>query len=165
MKASKFRAFLGSRVRTAEAAFLILAAVLAIALAAHAGAATPSDPTGDWWTPDHDGVVHFGPCGGAFCGTIVGVSDWRRDGTAATDIYGRSQCHLTIVQNLLPGDDGRRHGTVTDPTDGKSYNAIVWIGEDGALRLRGYVGLQLFGETKKWDRFTGKVAPDCHYTG
>jgi uncharacterized protein (DUF2147 family) len=148
-------------VRTAEAAAAVLATLL---LSAAPLRAESADPRGDWYTEDHRGVIHFGPCGAYLCGTVEGISDWQKDGSAPTDVHGRSQCHLAIIEHLRPGDDGRLHGTVTDPTDGKTYSAIVWIGDDGALRLRGYIGLPVLGSTQRWEKFPGRVGRDCHFT-
>jgi uncharacterized protein (DUF2147 family) len=141
-------------------------ALLLLTCRLDAAAQTPphSNTQGDWFTEDHRGVVHVGPCGAVLCGTVVGVSDFRADGSAITDVHGRSQCDLAIIRGMVPGDDNRLHGTVTDPTDGKTYSAELWVGEDGALRLRGFIGLELFGSTQRWEKFSGHLRPDCHFT-
>ena len=150
-------------MRTVKAASLI-ALLLAGAPAAQAAPSVGADTAGNWFTEDHDGVIHVGPCGAAYCGTVVGVSDWQKDGSAPVDVHGRSQCQLVIIKHMVMGDDGRRHGTVTDPTDGKTYDAQLWVGDDGALRLRGYIGLPILGSTQRWEKFGGHLKPDCHFT-
>jgi uncharacterized protein (DUF2147 family) len=151
-------------VPTARHAALGVAAALA-AWPALADSAPRTDTAGYWYTEDHRGVIRVAPCGGgAYCGMVVGVSDWRKDGSAPVDVDGRSQCQLVIIKNMVMGDDGRRHGTVTDPTDGKTYDAILWVGDDGVLRLRGYIGLPALGSTQHWEHFPGHVRPDCHFT-
>jgi len=127
-------------------------------------AAPPRDPTGDWFTEGRKGVIHVGPCGAVYCGAIVGISDWPSDGSPPKDNEGRSQCQLVIIHDMKPGDDGRRHGTVTDPRNGKIYTAELWIAEDGDLSLRGYIGLPMFGSTQHWTKFSGKRQPDCHFS-
>ncbi len=37
-------------------------------------------------------------------------------------------------------------GKVYAPDDGKTYNGYLWL-EDGVLKMRGYVGIPLFGRT------------------
>jgi uncharacterized protein (DUF2147 family) len=127
-------------------------------------AAPPRDPTGDWFTEDKTGVIHVGPCGTDICGSIVGISKWAPDGSPPKDTEGRSQCQLVFIHDMKPGDDGRRHGTVTDPRDGKTYTAQLWIDGEGDLRLRGYIGLPILGSTQIWTKFTGKRQPDCHFS-
>jgi uncharacterized protein (DUF2147 family) len=124
---------------------------------------TPASPVGRWSTEDHGGVVQIAPCGGALCGTIVGLNTFR-NGVAPRDVHGGSQCHLALLDDLKfhPGD-GRWHGTVTNPIDGRTYDAEVWVPQDGTLRLRGYVGVPLLGSTQYWQPFVGTVDSDCHF--
>ena len=166
---SNSHAYPGCLVPTASAARFVAYAVALVVLAASgaARAATPppviAQTEGDWFTEDHRGVVRVAPCGDAICGTIVAQSDFRPDGSAMLDATGRSQCHLAFIRGMRPGDDGRLHGTVTDPRDNTTYNAIMWLGDDGALRLRGYLAVPLLGSTERWERFHGAVADNCHF--
>jgi uncharacterized protein (DUF2147 family) len=114
-------------------------------------------------TEDGRGVIEFRPCGSAICGYIEGISGFPPDGSTLRDVYGTPQCHLTLLRGLRLDDDGRYHGTVTNPETGRSYAAEVWVPPDGTLRLRGYIGLDLLGVTQLWPPFHGLVQPDCHY--
>ena len=157
----------GCRVRIARAllALAALAGVPALADHARAQAATQTagtDLLGAFMTEDRQGVVRLEPCGDAYCGRVIGISDFPPGGLR--DNHGVPQCQLVILHDLRRGEDGRWHGTITNPDDGRTYNAIVWVAPDGDMRLRGYVGLPLFGSTQHWPRFTGKVSRDCHIT-
>jgi hypothetical protein len=45
------------------------------------------------------------------------------------------------------------NGTILDPRDGSVYNSKMEVTEDGRkLKLRGYVGIPLFGQTQVWKR-------------
>ncbi len=137
--------------------------LVALGLMAASGAQAARSPLGLWLTEDRGGVISFQPCGSAVCGVIVGLSDWPANGDVKRDWRGRPQCHSILLDRLRPQQDGRLHGTVTNPEDGKTYSAEVWVPADGALRLRGYVGLPLFGSTETWPAFHGHVRPDCHF--
>ena len=120
---------------------------------------------GAWMTEDRQGVVRIEPCAGdgrEFCGRVIGISDFPAGGLR--DIHGTRQCGLVILRNLLPGEEDRRRGSITNPDDGRVYGAIVWVAADGDLRLRGFVGLPMLGSTQHWPRFRGSVTPDCHFT-
>jgi uncharacterized protein (DUF2147 family) len=139
--------------------------VLACLLAASPAAATPTSPEGFWSTEDHGGVIQIRPCGATLCGIIVGLSAWPAGGGVLRDVHGTPQCHLQLLAHLrLHQDDQRWHGTVTNPQDGRTYDAEVWVPDDGVLRLRGYIGLPLLGSTQHWDKFAGRVDPDCHFS-
>ena len=95
-------------------------------LAGQAAAASPGGALlGQWMTEDRAGVVKIEPCGAAYCGRVVGVSDFPPGGLR--DIHGAPQCGLVIIKDLVPTDDGRRHGTITNPDDGKTYDTILWV--------------------------------------
>ncbi len=144
------------------ARFIVLLVILAAALTP-AGAASARAPVGYWFTEDLGGIVEVRPCGGdVLCGTIVGLRDWPPSGKRL-DWRGNPQCHFPLLRNLRPQDDGRWHGTVTNPEDGRTYTAEVWVADDGLMRLRGYIGLPIFGSTQRWRPSPTGAAPDCHY--
>ncbi len=142
---------------------LLAVLVLAAAALAPAGQARAQGPSGYWFTEDLGGIVEIRPCGaGTLCGTIVGLRDWPANGQRL-DWQGGPQCRFPLLRNLHLQDDGRWHGTVTNPEDGRTYTAEVWVPSDGALRLRGYVGLPIFGSTQRWPPSPTGARPDCHY--
>ena len=143
-----------------KAAGLLLMLVAAVA---PAGAALARAPVGYWFTEDLGGIVQIQACGEAvLCGTIVGLRDWPASGQRL-DWRGGPQCRFPLLRNLRAQEDGRWHGTVTNPEDGRTYTAEVWVPEDGVLRLRGYVGLPIFGSTQRWRPSPTGARPDCHY--
>jgi len=150
-----------------QAALLLLLGCLTqlVPARATADAAAPSlSPLGYWYTQDHRGVIQIRPCGADLCGYIEGISGFPPDGHVLRDIHGTPQCHLELLGNLrFHPADGRWHGSVTNPEDGQTYDAELWVPADRTLRLRGYVGIPLLGVTQLWPPFAGTVAPDCHY--
>jgi uncharacterized protein (DUF2147 family) len=156
---------LGSMLRRAKSlTFFCGAVTLAIGLIASAASAAPgSSPSGTWWTANGHGVIAIEPCGDALCGRIVGI-DRDPAEPMPTDVHGRPQCGLTIITNEKPEADGTWLGNVTDPRDGTTYHAKLWVDADGNLNLRGYIGIPLLGSTQTWRKFTGHLAPQCGLT-
>ncbi len=143
--------------------FTLTCLVLAVGImltVALARAATMDNPVGTWLTANGQGVVAIEPCGEAVCGRIVGIDRAPGD-PMPTDINGRPQCGLTIITNETPAGDGTWFGRVTDPRDGRSYRAKLWLDQDGNLHLRGFLGIPLLGATQVWHRFTGRLTAEC----
>ncbi len=155
-----------ARCVQAAAALLLLGGLAMIPGARATDAAAPPSlsPRGYWYTQDHRGVIQIRPCGNNLCGYIEGISGFPPNGGVLRDVHGTPQCHLELLGNLkFHPDDGRWHGSVTNPEDGQTYDAEVWVPPDHTMRLRGYVGLPLLGVTQLWPPFAGTVARDCHY--
>jgi uncharacterized protein (DUF2147 family) len=142
-------------------ALLWRTAALAVALTTSAALAVPStSPCGNWLTANGHGVIQITECGTALCGRIVGV-DRTPSEPMPLDVYGHPLCGLTIITNERPETDGTWLGEITDPRDGGRYQAKLWIDQDGALRLRGFIGIPALGATQTWHKFTGHLASDC----
>ncbi len=117
-------------------------------------------PIGAWLTAKGNAVVRIMPCGDVLCGEIAGIA--RAPGAPMpTDVEGRPQCGLVIIQGERPEGDGSWVGTVTDPRDGASFGARLRVDEAGNLRLRGFFAVPLLGETQTWHRFTGELGAEC----
>jgi uncharacterized protein (DUF2147 family) len=59
---------------------------------------------------------------------------------------------LTIMWGLSYDGKVWDHGQIMDPKDGKVYRCKVELDSDGALKVRGYLGVAAFGRTQKWYR-------------
>ena len=145
----------------AAAHAIIRASFVALGLATMPAAAQPAPtPLGTWATANGHGVIEIAQCGEALCGQIVGI-DRAPAEPMPTDVNGNPQCHLTIIKNEKPEPDGTWLGEVTDPRDGNAYHAELWIGADGNLRVRGFIGIPLLGATQTWHKFTGHLTAEC----
>ena len=150
---------MSSYVRT----FTMTGCAVIIAIAAVMSSATARAsrlPVGNWSTANGHGVIAIAQCGDALCGRIVGI-DRRPGDPMPTDVSGRSQCGLTIITNERPDAGDTWLGEVTDPRDGGTYQAKLWLDEAGNLRLRGFIGIPLLGATQVWHPFTGHLTADC----
>ena len=103
-------------------------------------------------------MIDIAACGDALCGRIVGM---KYTGAMPTDYWHRPQCGLGLLYDLKPGESAW-NGRVLDPTSGKMYAARVSVPDPGTLKLRGYIGLELFGGTVTWTRYDGgPIGPAC----
>lgn len=136
----------------------LLAALLV--LVASAIAATPA-PQGVWLTEDEDGAVDIYDCAGLLCGRIAWQkSPLRADGSPDIDdrnptpsLRQRPICGLQIIGELTPSGPGTWDGGwIYDPDSGKTYHVKLTMESGDTLRLRGYIGVPLLGETQLWRR-------------
>ncbi|GAB6966047.1 hypothetical protein JCM25156A_00840 [Komagataeibacter kakiaceti JCM 25156] len=130
---------------------------------AHAESQNPGaqpDVIGRWMTKDHDGVFEINRCGQELCGRLAGL---RYTTEMPRDKRGEPECNLPMLNGFTPDSDSPGHwnGRVTDPDTGHVYHAKLWVSQNGDLKLRGFVGVPLFGETETWSRYTGTIGPAC----
>lgn len=50
------------------------------------------------------------------------------------------------------GDEEWRGGIIYDPESGKAYSSYMYLNDKNTLKVRGYVGISLFGRTEMWTR-------------
>jgi uncharacterized protein (DUF2147 family) len=148
----------------------LVAALLLGALVSPASAQQPS-VMGTWLTASGKAQVRIGPCpepaNGPICGFIVGLFNPKGpDGTvvtpeAATDYHntnpalrGRKVLGMPLIWGFKKTSDPNsfEDGQIYNGENGKIYNANISLQPDGKLRLRGYVGSPMFGETQIWTR-------------
>ena len=124
--------------------FLAPLALLAL-MASASLAATPTDAQGLWLSADKAAVIRFAPCAdlpSALCGRIV----WDKDAGTPADACG------TVIARLNEfSDDAWRKGWVLDPRTNKRFKGVLRVQGD-ALLLRGFVGVEVLGETEQMSR-------------
>lgn len=70
------------------------------------------------------------------------------------ELRGRPILDLRLMTGFRFADGGWKGGRIYDPETGKTYKGVIRLDEDGALRLRGYIGIPLLGRTTVWLRAT-----------
>jgi uncharacterized protein (DUF2147 family) len=140
-----------------------LALLSAVSVGARPGRADDSQVFGPWLTESKRGVVDIFPCGDKVCGKLVWMIEPIRRGAPAVDDYNptpelrqRPLCGLVMLGDFH--ETAPKHwedGWIYDPDSGKTYRANMTLEENGMLRLRGYVGIPLFGESQHWTRADG----------
>lgn len=145
----------------------------ALALLAVPVSAQQSGVMGTWLTASGVGQVKIGPCAdaasGAICGTIVGLVDPKGPNgivvapEAAIDyrnedpaLRGRKMIGIPLIWGFKATSDANtfESGQIYNGENGKTYSANISLQPDGKLRLRGYVGSPMLGETQLWTRIS-----------
>jgi uncharacterized protein (DUF2147 family) len=142
---------------------LVVALIAVLPVVAPSHAAPPQPPVlGHWLSEGRDAVIEIFPCGDdTLCGRLTwfapGPDDAKNppmDGNNPDlSLRFRPLCGLVILKGFKPSGEGEwNDGSVYDPDNGKTYRATMTLVDDGTLRLRGYIGIPLFGETQAWTR-------------
>lgn len=120
------------------------------------------DIIGFWLSEKETGVIEISKNDGKFEGKLVWIKDIH-DGKVKDkfDIEnpdeGKRKVSLMGLKNLHgfkydKGDQEWTGGKIYDPKSGKTYSAYMELESDQQLKLRGYVGISLFGRTSMWSR-------------
>ena len=60
---------------------------------------------------------------------------------------------MTIMSGFTYDGDGRwSGGRIYDPNSGKTYKATIRQVDANTIKLRGYIGISLFGRSDTWTR-------------
>jgi uncharacterized protein (DUF2147 family) len=148
-----------------------LLAAVALCLVAATTSAQQGTVMGTWLTASGVAQVRIGPCpdaaSGPLCGFVVGLINPKGpDGQVvapdvATDyrnesptLRSRKVIGMPLIWGFKKTADPNvfEDGKIYNGENGKTYNANISLQPDGKLRLRGYVGTPMFGETQLWTR-------------
>jgi uncharacterized protein (DUF2147 family) len=147
-----------------------LPSMLLIMLGLPASAQAPT-VMGVWLTASKSAEIRLAPCAdaahGPLCGTVIRLIDPKdADGKPlvpdqVTDLHNadsklreRKVIGMVLLYDFKtgPAPNAYEGGTIYNGENGKTYNATLGLQADGTLRLRGYVGTPLLGETQIWTR-------------
>ena len=125
-------------------------------------ASAAEDPVhGLWLTENGKAIVEFSPCGSKTCGRMVWVANPRDDnGDLKRDVNNqdgtkrdRTLCGLPLLGGLDLAKNGAWDGGwIYNPRDGSTYGAEIEAVSGTKLKVRGYLGLSLFGKSQVWTR-------------
>jgi len=153
------------RKATVRTGLLVLGVLVGVVSGAHAqaGAAGPGKADailGVWQTHgDKPAKIQIYLSAGRYYGKIISLRDPLENGKPVVDknnpdVAKRGQPVIGLV--LLTGftfdSDEWNDGHIYDPESGKTYSCILTLKDANTLRVRGYVGISMFGRTEVWTR-------------
>jgi uncharacterized protein (DUF2147 family) len=132
--------------------------ILSILLLSTTGWAERNDVQGRWLTQEKDGWIAIKIVGDSLIGSIAGSpsDDEERefdDLNPDPALRSRPLQGLAIMTGFEYEGDGRwSGGKVYDPNSGKTYKCTLTQLDADTLRIRGYIGVSLFGRSETWTR-------------
>jgi uncharacterized protein (DUF2147 family) len=119
-------------------------------------AATPpgSAILGEWWTEGKEGRIRFVR---AEDGTYQGILVWGSNPGKDVNNKDPKRRNLSVLGSVLIWhlryDDGEYvDGYIYNPRDGDTYRIDAELMARNALKIRGYLGIRLFGQSQTWAR-------------
>ncbi len=118
---------------------------------------------GQWIPPEEDSRLEVYDCGdNRICGRIIWLREPNQeDGTPKVDTLNLNEAERgrPVLGMIFLSDfvlDSNKHnrwksGKIYNPRNGRLYKATMTIKGD-VLKVRGYVGVPLIGETQVWTR-------------
>ncbi|AWA31189.1 DUF2147 domain-containing protein [Flavobacterium magnum] len=117
--------------------------------------------TGKWKTIDDEtgkalGVVEIYEKNGKVYGRVLEILNPKdRNKTCANcsgDDRDKPILGLTIIKGLKKDGEEYNGGKILDPKSGKLYKCYINLENKDKLKVRGYIGISLFGRTQYWHR-------------
>ena len=122
---------------------------------------------GRWLTQEKDGWIRVELVGDSLEGRIAGAppgSPSERefdDRNPDPSLRTRKLDGLAIMTGFEYAGDGRwKNGTVYDPNSGKTYRCTLTLLDADTVKIRGYIGVSLFGRSETWTRDDPAVGDD-----
>jgi uncharacterized protein (DUF2147 family) len=116
---------------------------------------------GQWKTVDDQNgkaksIVEIYQENGKLFGKIIEIVDQTKQEKVCQDCEGSNKGKkikgLVILENLIKKGFNWEDGTILDPNSGKVYKCTLSLVNENKLKVRGYVGISLFGRTQYWQR-------------
>lgn len=119
-----------------------------------AATAPPDAIIGEWWTEGKEGRIRFvrGP-DGTYSGILAGGNDPGTDvNNKDPALRKRPLLGSVLMWNLHPEDGEYVDGYVYNPRNGETYRMKAKVTGKTTLRIRGYLGISLLGQSQTWTR-------------
>jgi uncharacterized protein (DUF2147 family) len=107
---------------------------------------------GVYWSPKKDAKIEIFKRDNRYYGRSVWVASMRKDVMNPDEaLRNREVLGIELLTGFSFADDSYTNGKIYDPESGKTYECKMTLTEN-RLKVRGYIGISLFGRTETFDR-------------
>lgn len=128
-----------------------ISALLTMAVAQTKGTAA-DNIIGTYWSPKKDAKIEIYKKGDKYFGksiwTLTKMKDVKNPNTSLRE---RDLVGVELITNFIYKDGAYQDGEIYDPESGKTYDCKINFSGNN-LKVRGYVGISLFGRTETFER-------------
>ncbi|MEO5683206.1 MAG: DUF2147 domain-containing protein [Chitinophagaceae bacterium] len=113
---------------------------------------SPDQIIGFYWSPDKDAKIEIYMRGQLYFGRFMWLANPRKDvNNPEKALQARNVLGLELLTRFVWNNGIYSGGEIYDPQTGKTYACKLSI-EGNKLKVRGYVGISLFGRTAYFER-------------
>jgi len=109
-------------------------------------------------TQKDESIIEIYQEDGKFYGKIIQLLNPKTKDATCENCKGKNKNKpikgLVIINGLKKEGDEWSGGKVLDPKNGKNYKCYITLQDENTMKLRGYIGISLFGRTAYWYRVT-----------
>ncbi|WP_396191849.1 DUF2147 domain-containing protein [Flavobacterium sp.] len=135
---------------------LFLMLLLVVGMATTAKAQTKSDAiVGEWLNEEKDTKFQIFKKDNKYFGKVIWGTGGEEKDVKNPDVKLRNRelTGLVILKNFVfDGDETWEDGTIYDPREGKTYSCKITQKGKNQIKVRGFVGISMFGRTEVWTR-------------
>jgi uncharacterized protein (DUF2147 family) len=119
------------------------------------------DIVGNWLTTGKEPAkIQIYKSGKMFYGKIVWLQNPTDNGKPKVDNNNPDKAKRSnpVIGSVIlmgfkfDGNNEWKGGDIYDPESGKTYSSYLFLKDKNTLKVRGYVGISLFGRTETWSR-------------
>jgi len=118
------------------------------------------DIVGVWLTNGKEPAkIQIYKSGERYYGKIVWLKNPTDNGKLKLDKHNHEKTKrnqpiagLVILKGFRFDDDEWGDGDIYDPESGKTYSCFLTLKDKNTLKVRGYIGISLFGRTEVWTK-------------
>lgn len=131
---------------------LALLSIFSHAAAVTANTGLPNEIIGSYWSPKKDAKIEIYMRGQLYFGTFIWVANPGKDiRNPVKALQGRDVLGIELLTGFAWSNGVYSGGEIYDPLTGKTYSCKLTL-EGNKLKVRGYVGISLFGRTEYFER-------------
>jgi len=117
-----------------------------------AATSTPDEIIGSYWSPNKDAKIEIYTKGHQYFGKFIWIAIPRKDTkNPVKALQDRDVLGLELLTGFAWDNGVYSGGEIYDPQTGKTYACKLTL-EGCKLKVRGYVGISLFGRTEYFER-------------
>jgi uncharacterized protein (DUF2147 family) len=134
-----------------------------------AGFAQNSNPVLDkWWNEEKDAHIEIYSCDGKVCGKIIWLKEPNFPADDPRGMAGKPKVdrrNPDSAKREIPilgmnavwgfthtGENVWEGGSIYNPREGKTYKCKMTLEKPDTLKVRGFIGISLIGQTNTWTR-------------